>query len=75
MDPQFASNLSRLGQVKINDAGKFFSPVSPQPTYGISSLLWLGRALTPYSQHPLNVHSMPEPRSSHQHQPPHPQII
>jgi hypothetical protein len=28
MDPQFASNLSRLGQVKINDAGKFFNAVS-----------------------------------------------
>jgi hypothetical protein len=38
MDPQFASNLSRLGQVKIHDAGKFynavsfaFSPISASP--------------------------------------------
>ena len=40
MDPQFASNLSRLGQVKINDAGKFFSPVSPLCTFNTPPLPW-----------------------------------
>jgi hypothetical protein len=36
MDPQFASNLSRLGQVKINDAGKFFNAVS-YPLFELNS--------------------------------------